>query len=141
MPLTIDDMENCASLAREVNDIRERLARIHSNLERTTPVLREQPGSGAQPKDKLCEGIVLLDTVERMYAKKISKHLSRVVWIEKAMDTLTLPMQRSIVRLYYIDGLTWDELADKVHYSVKQCQRMRDRALQTMGVDLKRGCR
>ena len=51
-------------------------------------------------------------------------------------DSITaLPVEyRNIMRLYYIDGLTWEEVAEKTNYCVRQLTRKRDKALEQMSI-------
>ena len=48
--------------------------------------------------------------------------------IEKALETLT-PIERELMRLRYIDGADWTEVAATIHYEWSQTHRIHARAL------------
>ncbi len=53
----------------------------------------------------------------------------------KAIDTVSDERIRRVMRLYYLDGLTWPEVADQVCYCERQCQRLRNEGLHMLGIN------
>lgn len=51
--------------------------------------------------------------------------------IESAIDGLG-PDDRNLIRLYYIDGLTWEEVCVSIGYSWSQTHRIHARALKRL---------
>ncbi len=54
---------------------------------------------------------------------KRKKLLEQIEAIEKALDSEDNAETRTILRMYYVDGLTQQEIADKLHYSVETIKR------------------
>lgn len=50
--------------------------------------------------------------------------------IEKVVDSLEEPSYRRVLRLKYIDGMTYQQIADHLHYSKRQIHRIHGRALK-----------
>ena len=57
------------------------------------------------------------------YERKVADLTRQMAEIEEAIETL-LPLERSIIRLHYFQGLTWDEVAERVNYSRRQVTRL-----------------
>ena len=50
--------------------------------------------------------------------------------INKALESLEEPSHRTVLRMKYIDGMTFQQIADHLHYSKRQIQRIHGRALK-----------
>ena len=50
--------------------------------------------------------------------------------INKALESLEEPSHRTVLRMKYIDGMTFQQIADRLHYSKRQIQRIHGRALK-----------
>jgi len=57
--------------------------------------------------------------------------LHRLVEIERAIDCLDT-IERRVIRLYYIHGLRWEEIALKIPYSVQHVWKIHGDALKKM---------
>lgn len=51
-----------------------------------------------------------------------------IVEIEKAIEILP-PRERTLIRLHYIEGLTWEEVCATMNYSWRQVHRIHAKAL------------
>lgn len=65
------------------------------------------------------------------YRKKETELLSAMQAIEQAIESLD-PTDRTVIRLYYIKGLTWEEVAVEMTYSWRQVHRIHARALKKL---------
>lgn len=54
--------------------------------------------------------------------------------IEQAIQTVPEIFLQTILRFYYINGLTWEEVADETGYDVRHIRRLRDEALDTLQI-------
>lgn len=74
---------------------------------------------------------ILLDRKTLLHARYMVKKVElakAVLAIEDAIEKLT-PRERTLIRLYYIDGLTWEQVAVKMNYSWRQVHRIHGAAL------------
>ena len=62
------------------------------------------------------------------YEKERSKLSDELLAIEKAIETLT-PTERTLMRLRYIEGLSWQAVCNRINYSWQQTHRIHARAL------------
>ena len=72
------------------------------------------------------------DLLER-YQAKIREMDTELTAIESEISGLTDSRERTILRLYYIEGLTWEQTSQQVGYSLQQTHRIHARALRKMG--------
>lgn len=107
-------------LRMELENQFERLERMRAN--EILPAMKESDGSQRNlfVTDRLANMIVKrLDFQEDM-EKKIAEIMEEMEYIETAIDSLTDPMEKEVLRLRYIDGancrlMAWDDVAVKIY--------------------------
>jgi len=134
MDITHDDLKHCAALAREAQNIRERMERIRSLAEFGRMGGSVIGGNGAPVDDRSGEGATALADIEAGSVAKIEAYLGHVACVEQAIARIPDPTVREVLRLYYVDGYIWDQVAEHAHYDARQCQRIRDRGLRVLGI-------
>lgn len=65
------------------------------------------------------------------YRKKEADLLSAMQTIEKTIESLE-PTERAVIRLYYIKGLTWEEVAVEMSYCWRHVHRIHAQALEKL---------
>lgn len=70
------------------------------------------------------------DLVER-YREHVAALTEAVAKIENAIEGLD-PRERTLIRLHYIQGLTWEEVCVAMSYSWRQVHRIHAKALETL---------
>ena len=133
MQLTYEDLRNCARLAKALEDSTERIQRLRSMLERTTTRARETPGAGAFA-DRMAESIARLDEWETECIYRSDAYLEHAFLVDQEIERLEDDRHRRVLRLRYLDGLLWEEIAEKMHYSIQWCKHLHDTALEKLGV-------
>lgn len=81
-------------------------------------------GSGMNLADKHME-------LERLYNEKIAELTDKLAEIEEAITPLE-PRERTLIRLHYFQGLTWEQVAVKMNYSWRQVHRLHGKALEKL---------
>lgn len=66
--------------------------------------------------------------IQNLYRGKMKKLVDMQLRIERAIDSLS-PIEREVMRLRYIDGADWTEVAATIHYEWTQTHRIHARAL------------
>lgn len=84
-------------------------------------------GSGGD-RDWREDTIELKEKLLQQYKDKEVELSAAALAIEEAIESLE-PRERTIMRLYYIDGLTWEQVAVKMSYSWRQVHRIHGKAL------------
>lgn len=70
------------------------------------------------------------DLLDR-YWVKVAELDEALAEIEAAIDTLS-PRERTLIRLYYAQGLTWEEVCVEMNYSWRQIHRIHGAALAAL---------
>ena len=74
--------------------------------------------------------LIRLESLKRMYHDKIRWLMAEQEAIEHAITAAGLdPVERRLLRLRYIDGLKWEIICTRLHYSWKSTHRIHARAL------------
>jgi DNA-directed RNA polymerase specialized sigma subunit len=63
-----------------------------------------------------------------LYREKLRELIDGQLKIEKAIADLN-PTERELMRLRYIDGAEWNDVADTIHYEWAQTHRVHAKAL------------
>lgn len=90
------------------------------------------PRGGSGAGDVLEAQIDRKDELLAMYLVKEAELDDALFAIEQAIEKLD-PTQRTLVRLHYIDGLTWEQVAVAIDYSWSQTHRIHSAALKRLG--------
>lgn len=90
------------------------------------------PRSGSGTGGSVVENIAikhaeLLET----YQQKEAELLAAMQRIEDAIDALE-PTERTVIRLYYVEGLTWEEVAVAMSYCWRHVHRIHGYALEKL---------
>lgn len=70
----------------------------------------------------------LLQPLRDLYCQKLEELMIGQLRIEKAIESLN-PTERELIRLRYIDGAEWIEVAETINYEWAQTHRVHARAL------------
>lgn len=79
--------------------------------------------------DKLSEAIAEIDALENIYVQKIVELLHIKHNYHILIDQIHDRRLRQLLELKYIDMLSWEEVADKMYYSVRNCHNLHTLAL------------
>lgn len=130
--MTKKQLKDYRALKKERDDIARRL----QELEAEKFVLRTSRMDG-MPRGGSGENYVLEakmdreDELRRLYHEKKAQLDAQLLEIEKAIEVLD-STERTLVRLYYIDGLTWEEVAVEIGYCWSQTHRYHASALEKL---------
>ena len=107
----------------------EEYERLRSWAERSTPTLTVLPSSGAGPSDHVGLSVEKLWEISAQINADIDRYTDEREKIHAAIEALEDERQRNVMRLYYLNGLTWEQVAEKVNYSYMQVCRLHGYAL------------
>ena len=74
-----------------------------------------------------------LEPLRALYTAKLAELVEAQVRIETALSKLT-PVERSLIRFRYFDGLEWHQVCHRIHYEWRQTHRIHARALDKLSV-------
>lgn len=121
---------------RDIRQERDELKKQITELEATmySPATSNTDGTprGASGPSRPTESVSVRHTelLER-YKRKEAELAGAMLDIENAIDTLG-PRERTLIRLYYAEGLTWEQVAVTMNYSWRQIHRIHGAALEAL---------
>lgn len=121
----IDYLKSYRWLEAEILDDEERLARLDARLYAPGAVKISDMPRGGQPitmESLVAEKIELQD---RINAKNVRRRA-----ILESIERMRSERDRRILKLRFVDGMTHEEVAERINYSVMQARRYCDTALE-----------
>lgn len=129
--MTIQDLQACKHIRDQIDSLDERIVRLRSQAERLSRPLTGLPGGAAG--DHLAEYAAKLDELERQRA-------GQVIALEEQLQAcddwiVTLPAQQAkVMRLRYVDGLKWRQVAKRARYTMNHCMKIAAVARRKMDI-------
>ena len=115
-------LKSYRALKRERDDLIRRREEIEASI-LGSPRLDGMP-HGAGVSDPTANLGAALAELALQYDDKARKLAAALILVEDMIDGLDDPTQRTVARLYYIDGLTWEQVCVKANYSWRQTHRI-----------------
>lgn len=115
-------------LNARIDRLLEEKSRWWERAFKITPTLSQAPGGGGsgspieRPMDKV-------DELERKITQAIDELADIRAEIEDVLGQLEDDTLRELMEYRYIDGLTWEQVAEKMHYSWRHTCRLHGEAL------------
>lgn len=109
------------SLARE-RDLLNQIEEIKARAARTTQALSGMPGAPGGPSG-LARAVEALIDAQQSLCAQIEASCAARRRVEAALCTVRDPRQQTILRLHYISGKTFEQIAVELHYSYRQILR------------------
>lgn len=132
--ITLKDLEICAGLRREVLDTQERIESLRALLEKSTSVIDEVGGGRGNKTYDMSGCIAALLDLEESTKGRMQAYLEHIAEVENIIQTAGDPYQRIILRMRYIDGEAWEDIAQKLGYCERQCFRLHNQGLKRLGI-------
>ena len=128
--MTKEMLEDYQNMVQEVASIDRMLERLNGRL--YAPVTARgdgMPRGPVRPADKRVSELADEKEAARvLYEEKRQRLLRDILAIEQAIDVLPY-RERTAMRMHYIEGVTQTQVAERMHYSKRQIQRILDRAV------------
>ena len=77
------------------------------------------------------EAAAQLWQLAQLLAQRLNQLVALRNEIEKTIEALQ-PEERRLLRLYYIDGLNWEQVAERLDYSTRQINRKQQQIMQRL---------
>lgn len=97
----------------------------------TIPKLDPAPGGGRNGASPVEIAATKHDELYTRYLQKVAELEDAMVKIEAAIETLG-NRERTIIRLHYIEGKTWEVVCVEMSYSWRQVHRFHAKALEKL---------
>lgn len=121
------DIHTVRDLRRRIEGLQERIARIRSALEGSAIRIRDLPGGASKERDRMATDVARLLELEDQLKARVLEYETELIVIDEALAALPSPEQE-IMRLRYVDGLKWRQVAQHMNYDERWCRRLAKRA-------------
>ena len=119
--------------AAEQDRLMAEIARWRSLAEWVSPSLSGMPAGSGGP-GRMIAAVECLDELEAELAEQIVERVTIRREIGQAIDRLPDERLARLLRLRYIDGMTWDQVAVEMHYSYRQVCNLHSQALTRLKI-------
>lgn len=121
-------LKSYRALKREHDDLVRRREEIEASI-LGSPRLDGMPhgGSVSNPTARLGASLAELDVV---LDKKIKERAAALILIESLLDFVSDAQKRMVVRLVYVDGMNYRQIAEKINYCDRTVGRMVSAAVE-----------
>jgi RNA polymerase sigma factor (sigma-70 family) len=132
--MTKERLRKYRDLSKELEQIEQKVETMESAL--CSPKIQRITGMPSAPGDKNAKEDMMAEHLELLeyYQQKKAELKAEQLAIEKAIESLEY-RDRTVLRLYYIDGLTWEQVCVLVNYSWRQVHNIHSAALMKLGKD------
>ena len=135
------ELYNYPYLAEQRNELQKRIDSIENNKYVTlqSPVLGQPRGSGYSDQTADAAMKILITYQESIL--KLQNHIIHLTRKEEDIrdKLLTLDQEEyKVVELRYFKRLNWNDVSRRMHYSIRQCFRKTDIALNKLSKELER---
>lgn len=128
-PVTQERLARFLPLKRELENQTERIARARSASVNSSAPVGGAFGGRGYPSDKVGTAVVNIVELEEKWQESIEEIKAEAVALEEAIQLLTDPEEREILRLRYFDGLTLEECGDRLN-----CEKTKSAALHKSAI-------
>ncbi len=125
----LDDLRTARYRRMESDYYSERLARLKSAAEGLNSQLGSGGGGSGKAHDKMAQLASTIVDLEMSIAQTMIDSEYRTIQAEKSLEQLP-DEHRMVMRLRYISAMRWEEVAAVMGYSVRQCHRIFDSAME-----------
>lgn len=130
--VTQRELEDCAALAREADLLREQMLRLRARMVSGTA---GQGGEVRVPStDPLGEAMARFTELEGRWMGVIARYTALALRADALIAEAADPYSRTVLRLRYLEGLPWEEVAERSGFVSRHCRRLANAALDALGV-------
>lgn len=126
----LEDLKSVRERRYAIESLMERIARLRSSAQRVTRQLSHTPRY-TRERDQLADYAAKLDELERELAQEVIILEESIRTAEDDISQLN-DAQRIIMRLRYIDGLEWKQIAKRTMYSEQHLYYLHKSALKAI---------
>lgn len=123
--MTIDDLKNVRRQKLRVAALEERIERLRERTEYNQRQLGEC-GRGDPTRDRLAEYAAELDELEHELTGEMIALEKQLAFVDAELAKLP-EIQEKVLRLRHCEGFSWEKVARKVGYCVRQCIRIQSK--------------
>lgn len=122
----------------EINDLLREKEAVMSRLTKVTATISDMPRGGGD-SDKVSSGVYKLMELDKEIDAKVDALVDLRKEIIRSISSVDSDTQRRVLKLRYIDGMTWERVACVIGRSVPMTKiKIHMRALEAVEIEEKR---
>ena len=126
----LEELEKILLNEAQVEEKCESLIRLNSLAEKVTAAMNGETGSGSPNPDKMGNNLVKKEKLQRELAMVQAEYERHRNFMSGVVDRLENPVFIKILYGLYFNGKKLNEVANKIGYSYRHTQSIRDVAVQ-----------
>lgn len=132
--MTKKDLQSYRSIKQEIREIENTMREISTRVySPKVPILTGLPGAqNTEPGSAQERAATALFELREKYTDAVAKLYRRAAEIETAIELVTDPLQRRILRMRYIDGRSWRAISIRANISESYALQVHGFALQSI---------
>ena len=130
--MTKEQLMEYRFIRREIDQIREIMRQMRMEAEGLHAVsLTGMPGAAGKQTDRVGAAIARYLEASQPYADKLDALTAKQAEIEYAIASLP-QLEREMMRYRYLQGMRWEDICVRMHYSWRQVHRLHAAALKRL---------
>lgn len=122
-------------LQREIQRASEELSYWRGLAEKVTPTLTGMPRASCV-SNKIEDAVIKIQEIEQKLRKDIIRMTLTRAAIEGCIEnTVSNALYRSVLKYRYINGMKWEDIADRMHYSIQHIYDVHNQALKEVAIE------
>lgn len=129
--MTKDDLKKYTETKREIEIIEDKLEYLkEKKTSINSMIITDMPKGTFSDNDRFGQLLVQIEELTELYKKKMQNLLNEQIKIENVINELDDPLQRNIMRLRYLQGLSWEKICVEINYRWRQTHKYHSEALK-----------
>ena len=112
------------------DDISEEMLRIRSEACKISPAVRDIPSGGNFFNDRIGRAVERLEACAEEMEKEATAMERCMLEVKAVIASVSDEVLRRILELRYINGSTWEQIAEKMNYTWRHILRLHGEALK-----------
>lgn len=125
------ELNKIRSMVKEKQYLEERIAELEQQIYGLKPLSTERTSKGTSDNDTLTSLIASRDKLQKTLAEKLIRINQAEQNVEEAIEILT-PEERTVIRYYYLKGLSWERVAMRTRYSERRVRDFKESAIKKL---------
>lgn len=123
-------LKSYRDVQREIKDLDYRMAQLRLKYTAPSAIEYSDMPKAHNTEHDLSEYVAKMDEMTDYMISKYTRLRGIEVDIYLRLDKMEKQDERELLRLRYIDGMTWEKIADRLGFDVRHIHRIHGRALQ-----------
>lgn len=118
-----DYLEHIRWLSLSMDSRQQEIDALRSKMLQQGIVYSDMPGSPNAYGDAIPDGMAELERLAKSYAEGMKDYVREIEGAHRAIEAVGNPEYRTVLRMRYLNGYTWERTAGAIGYAPKTAKR------------------